>query len=121
MKRAFGVGLEVGTGVGFGYSWIKEIFSVWSIYMISLGDIIMKARLLTAAIVLWLLSISTVICFFRIINEADIEAAKKRINAVPTVSSEDRDNITFLWHIRPSSVLCSLNTDFIGEGNVNPI
>ena len=62
----------------------------------------MKARLLTAALVLWLLSIPTAICFFRIISKANVRTAvEKRTGAIPTVSNEDRDNITFLWHIRP--------------------
>jgi hypothetical protein len=65
----------------------------------------MKARLLTAAIVFWLLSISTAIYFIRLINRVDIKTAVKKIagslRANSTATSEKRDNIIFLWHIRP--------------------
>jgi hypothetical protein len=65
----------------------------------------MKARLLTAAIVFWLLSISTAICFIRLIHRVDIKTAVKKmtgsLRANSAAPSENRDNYFFLWHIRP--------------------
>jgi hypothetical protein len=61
----------------------------------------MKARLLTPSIVLWLLSISTAICFLRMSSFFNTETAAKKKKSVSTIPSEDRDKIIFLWHIRP--------------------
>jgi hypothetical protein len=64
----------------------------------------MKTRLLTEAIVLWLLSIRAAICFIRLIHRIVSKAAVEKMINSPRASvalSEKRDNYFFLWHIRP--------------------
>jgi len=65
----------------------------------------MKARLLTASIMLWLMSIPPAICHLQTSSLFNTETRAKKKKSISTIPSEDRDKIIFLWHIRPPPLL----------------
>ncbi len=60
----------------------------------------MKARLLTASIALWLISIPAAICLLRMSSLFNTETKAKKNKPDFITANKDKDKIILLWHTR---------------------